>query len=85
MGKVLDCFLLRGALLDAEILSKVYLLMTVGQVDFGSMTEEASERVLTKSKKARVKRQNNLPLLVIKASIEDLQLHEDRLKAIEGS
>jgi len=71
---------LHGALLDAEILTDVYLAMTGGQVDLGlSLESMASETGYE---------EGDLPaerpvLVVLKASDEELVLHEARLADIE--
>lgn len=75
-----------GALLDAEILSKVYLLMTAGQTDFGSLTENTQEQILqAETKRRRLKRSENLNLTVIRATEEELQLHELRMRRLQQS
>lgn len=74
---------LHGALLDAEILADVYLLMTGGQTalslggnqskdDEGGGQGDAIRRVSP----------NRKPLPVITAGIEELELHEQKLAAI---
>ncbi len=72
---------LHGALLDAEILADVYLLMTGGQRALllgGAQSEEAggvSEIRRLSSERA--------PLPIIKASAEELQAHSDKLAEID--
>jgi len=71
---------LHGALLDAEILADVYLAMTGGQVDLGLSLENASPETEDDD--------GGLPtehpeLFVVKASDEELTLHEARLNDIE--
>ncbi len=76
---------LHGALLDAEILADVYLLMTGGQTrlalggqqgggEFGDEAE-AIRRVDSKRKALRI----------VKASDEELQKHAEKLQAIEAA
>lgn len=74
---------LHGALLDSEILAEVYLAMTGGQraLSLGSDAEEseggasgASIRRLSSSRAA---------LRVIRASAEELELHQKKLLAIQ--
>lgn len=75
---------LHGALLDSEILADVYLLMTGGQTslllggDGSSDKQEASQEV-TQIK--RVDSSLNLP--IIKATEEELRLHEKKLESIQ--
>lgn len=71
---------LHGALLDAEILADVYLLMTGGQ---GSLLEE--EQHTDEQDAAPVIRQiqqDRTPLRVIACTEDELELHNQRLQAI---
>jgi len=71
---------LHGALLDAEILADVYLLLTGGQVTLG--LGDDSQSSTTRSGVARL--DSNRPRLrVIKASVEEMAAHEARLDALE--
>ncbi len=70
---------LHGALLDAEILAEVYLAMTGGQVDLGLSLEH---RVDTGESFADFGAQQLSPLRVLRASEEELELHQQRLAAI---
>lgn len=75
---------LHGALLDAEILADVYLVMTGGQTDLRlGGTEEATDS----SGKLEFKpvSQNRRPLRIIKANAEELAAHEKRLNNIKAS
>lgn len=73
---------LHGALLDAEILADVYLMMTGGQVDlgFGGQSQRGGDvggeiiRRLTADRK---------PLRVVRASQEEMLNHEQQLARIE--
>lgn len=73
---------LHGALLDAEILADVYLMMTGGQTALnlsGQKSGENGEQVerirrLTESRK---------PLKIIRATADELALHEQRLDLVE--
>jgi len=71
---------LHGALLDSEILADVYLAMTGGQTDLGLSLEsttaghEEDEAEFTRGRP---------PLTVVRASEEELLLHEARLEDIE--
>lgn len=75
---------LHGALLDAEILADVYLLMTGGQTDLrlggADETTEPGGKIEIKP----VDR-NRPPLKVIRASAEELAAHEERLNSIKKS
>jgi DNA polymerase-3 subunit epsilon len=71
---------LHGALLDAEILADVYLAMTGGQEDLGLSLESGTaadddEHVYSNAERPE--------LLVLRASDEELALHEQRLADIE--
>jgi len=74
---------LHGALLDAEILADVYLLMTGGQVNLNINDQsdfESGEMNMT----SVIRRfpDNRSPLRVIKASDEEIALHDQKLAAI---
>ena len=73
---------LHGALLDAEILADVFLLMTGGQ---SSLLDEGQSEVAESSIHTNVKRVSvDRPALkVIRCSDEDLTAHQQRLEAIE--
>jgi len=72
---------LHGALLDAEILADVYLLMTGGQTSLnfnvGKMIDADG---LSQVRKLSMHRK---PLKVIKASPDELKAHEERLDLVE--
>ncbi len=71
---------LHGALLDAEILADVYLLLTGGQVALGLGVENES----TISNETRVRIDANRPRLrVIKPSVEELAAHEAKLDRLD--
>jgi DNA polymerase-3 subunit epsilon len=76
---------LHGALLDAEILADVYLLMTGGQVDLvlGGDTAD-SEQGETESAIRRLGAQRQA-LKVIRASDAELSLHQQKLEQINQS
>ena len=76
---------LHGALLDAEILADVYLLMTGGQVDLvlGGDTAD-SEQGETESAIRRLSAQRQ-PLKVIQANGAELSLHQQKLEEINQS
>ncbi len=72
---------LHGALLDAEILADVYLLLTGGQVTLG-LGEESEA---SKKSRAEVKLDTNRPpLRVVRADAEELAAHEAKLDALDG-
>lgn len=69
-----------GALLDAQLLTKVYLAMTAGQTKMSLGTETiVSETVQTKMNVQRVKRNLDKPLRVIRATEDECRLHEARM------
>lgn len=73
-----------GALLDSEILSKVYLHMTAGQTQFALGVEveiHQSSSIKTKVEQLKLKRQQ-LNLTVIKATDEELALHNERMSEL---
>ena len=71
---------LHGALLDAELLADVYLLMTGGQTKLKLASSGGSETDSTAIR--RVQRKTN-KLKVIKASADELTQHEARLDIVE--
>ncbi len=75
---------LHGALLDAEILADIYLIMTGGQVSLALAAQDA-DRQTSSSDESRIKR---LPASrqkgsVIQASEAELTAHQQRLTAIQ--
>jgi len=77
---------LHGALLDAEILADVYLLMTGGQVNLNISDQSTSDsgEVNTASSIRRLS-EDRTPLRVVKPSDEELNLHQQKLDAINKS
>jgi DNA polymerase-3 subunit epsilon len=75
---------LHGALLDAEILADIYLLMTGGQTNL-LLSANNSENAETGNTTTMIRRlpANRLPLKIISASDEELAAHELRLKEID--
>ena len=71
---------LHGALLDAEILADVYLLMTGGQTKLKLATSSGSDADSTAIR--RINRSAN-KLKVIKASADEITQHEARLDIVE--
>jgi DNA polymerase III subunit epsilon len=70
---------LHGALLDAEILSEVYLRMTGGQVGLALDSEQAAEKEDGVASPSRIS-SDRAPLRVIKASKDELSAHAEFLK-----
>lgn len=71
---------LHGALLDAEILTDVYLAMTGGQVDLGLSLESASVAVEDEDGPGHI---DHPELFVLRASDEELSQHQARVADIE--
>ena len=72
---------LHGALLDAEILADVYLMMTGGQSSLSLGYEDNPEQSAA-NKLQRLSSKRN-PLKVIHANKDELSAHESRLKEID--
>ncbi|MCB1669058.1 MAG: DNA polymerase III subunit epsilon [Pseudomonadales bacterium] len=72
---------LHGALLDAEILADVYLLMTGGQVDL-MLNANQSESGKAEAEIRRLS-ENRSPLRVIRASEAELAIHQQKLASID--
>lgn len=74
-----------GALLDAELLAKVYLAMTAGQTSM-AWGNETSRLDMTEVKLSiqRVKRNLNVPLNIIRATQEECKTHDARMAFIEA-
>jgi len=70
---------LHGALLDAEILSEVYLRMTGGQVGLALDSEQSSEKEDGVATVSRISA-DRAPLRVISASKDELSAHAEFLK-----
>ncbi len=74
---------LHGALLDAEILADVYLMMTGGQSSLSLSGHEGGDGAADKTLQARQKlNADRPPLPVIHASDQELQAHEGSLEKI---
>lgn len=73
---------LHGALLDAEILADVYLMMTGGQVDlgFGGQNQRGGE---SGGEIIRRLAEDRRPLRVIRAGADELEAHQQQLARIE--
>lgn len=72
---------LHGALLDAEILADVYLLMTGGQtsLNFNAGAVMGEDGVIEVQKLTTVRK----PLKIIRASADELKAHESRLDLVD--
>jgi DNA polymerase-3 subunit epsilon len=75
---------LHGALLDAEILADVFLLMTGGQASLLEESQLKTDSVKISSQNNRVL-ENRDALKVIRCSDEERKDHQQRLEAIEKS
>jgi DNA polymerase III subunit epsilon len=73
---------LHGALLDARILADVYLAMTGGQVGLALGEAGAGTRGAEEAGLVRALVRPAVPLVVVRASAEELGLHESMLQAI---
>lgn len=75
---------LHGALLDAEILADVYLLMTGGQtaLELGSESQASAQQASGPVSLGRIS-SDRRPLRVIQASAIELEAHQNKLKVIE--
>ncbi len=75
---------LHGALLDAEILADVYLLMTGGQtaLELSSESQTSVEQSAGSVSLGRISTDRR-PLRVIRASAEELEAHQSKLNAID--
>ncbi len=74
---------LHGALLDAQILADVYLAMTGGQVTLSLGAEDAAQPGVRQA----IRRLNadRPPLLVVRATSEELAQHQERVAAIDAA
>ncbi|KXI22409.1 DNA polymerase III subunit epsilon [Photobacterium sanguinicancri] len=73
---------LHGALLDAEILADVYLMMTGGQTTLALSADGSNEDGVEKAIKRLASGRKTLK--VIRASADELKAHELRLDVIKG-
>jgi len=77
---------LHGALLDAEILADVYLLMTGGQTSLSLGGNQSSEGDSSNnSNEIRRLAPGRTPLPVIRATAEELQAHQEKLEQVQKS
>lgn len=75
-----------GALLDAEILARVYLAMTAGQTNLAlgldnSVQDDSHEK---RQQKVKLKRSAGIKLKVVLASAEDNLIHEARMSKLKA-
>lgn len=75
---------LHGALLDAEILADVYLLMTGGQtaLELGSEAQTTAQQSSAPVSLGVISRDRR-PLRVIYAAAEELEAHQNKLRSID--
>src|SRR5699024_3575958 len=73
---------LHGALLDAEILSDVYLAMTGGQTTLSFSMDSESSNSQSEQEILRVSRPTN-GITVLYASDEEIEAHEARLDIVD--
>ncbi|MEJ2576808.1 MAG: DNA polymerase III subunit epsilon [Gammaproteobacteria bacterium] len=71
-----------GALLDAEILADVYLAMTGGQASL-SLEEDEGQGTAGGSRRIRRLPRDRAVLPVVRATADELALHEGRLEALD--
>jgi DNA polymerase-3 subunit epsilon len=77
---------LHGALLDAEILADVYLLMTGGQVNLNISDQSASDSgEINQASNIRRLPEGRPALRVITANEDELASHQKKLDAIKAS
>ncbi len=78
---------LHGALLDAEILAEVYLAMTGGQASLGLDAERNDALTDGAGPDSRIRRLQGerAPLIVIRASPEEIERHEAKLRELDLS
>jgi DNA polymerase-3 subunit epsilon len=75
---------LHGALLDAEILSDVYLMMTGGQTDLMFSAETAeSAKELARAKLEQLANVNAETLSVVRATADELSAHEEIMDILD--
>ena len=77
---------LHGALLDAEILADVYLVMTGGQVNLNINDQSSPDKGSSKTTSGiRRLPADRSPLKVIKASASELNSHQQKLDKIKDA
>jgi DNA polymerase-3 subunit epsilon len=73
---------LHGAMLDAEILADVYLLMTGGQSELSFSSVRTEPQIDSEKEDFSERNGNKLPLEIIRPSKEDLTLHQKWLEIL---
>jgi DNA polymerase-3 subunit epsilon len=73
-----------GALIDSELLARVYLAMTGGQAAL-SLDDEKADMAAVADQSAAAERPQGLKLTVVKASSDELAAHEALLDEMEES
>ncbi len=77
---------LHGALLDAELLADVFLLMTGGQRDLSWESADTNQNSYGSSQEAATKiTRGERGLKVLKANMDELKAHEDMLEKLRKS
>ncbi len=76
---------LHGALLDAEILADVYLLMTGGQTDLGLDGDKLTTQTAGAGLAIKRLEANRKPLKVVYADDVELQIHSKNISAIASA
>lgn len=76
---------LHGALLDAELLANIYLIMTGGQTDLLLSTKSNEAAQSSQTKPIRSFDPNRPALKIIRASEEEIALHRERLQQIANN
>lgn len=74
---------LHGALMDAELLAKVYLAMTGGQGSLFESESGSAKSTQTHTKISRIS-SDRKPLKIIKASAEEAALHNSRMEKLRA-
>jgi len=75
---------LHGALLDARLLAEVYLVMTGGQGAL-SLGDDESAGSSKSTGAARLLDRHGLDLVVVQATAEEMEAHNNQLDAIDGA
>ena len=73
-----------GALIDSELLARVYLAMTGGQTAL-LLDEEAAEQEVEQAVSTRAETRTDLDLVVIQATEEEAKAHEAMLAKLRKS
>ncbi|MBT0587222.1 DNA polymerase III subunit epsilon [Alteromonas oceanisediminis] len=74
---------LHGALLDAEILADVYLIMTGGQTKLNLAGKQSNDSAQYDEDEKRAIDRSALTFKVIRATADELEQHETRLNVVE--